>query len=334
MVGMSGYFGITSTRINLFRLLTLYAQIRFYVWSLFWIGAYFGLVSLNDWRVWYMIQCPVLSGSHWYASAYLAMIWVTPGLNWMGRSLSRMQYLIAIIGLLIAEFDACRGDREGRRAAFRGPDRGYSAVHLGIVYFMAGYCRLHAGLIPRIVILFLYGLVFKIVYEILKNPWLITNWLHNHWLGLWGCNFLLNTGSLYYDSVPAIILGLLTLCVCAGLELPAMIGNCFVFLGSFSFASYLIHDHPLCSHQLGDWWFRAPESRQTPELAQMNGYRYAISVFLFCTTIDVYRHYLWESCVVVNSASWRRVKKVWGILRPNCASDTTINRDRLGSNSH
>jgi hypothetical protein len=185
---------------------------------------------------------------------------------------------------------------------------------MGFMYFIAGYFRLHSRIVPRIAILLLYLFVFKIDYESHRDPKLAKAWLLEHGLGLWRCNFTLWIGALEYTNVLSISLAILTLLLCGGLEVTGPIGRSFTFLGSLAFAAYLIHEHPIWSEQLGDWWFRRAESIITPGMALFNGYRYTISVFLFSVAIDMYRNYFWERCVGIFWASWHTGQKIHDFL--------------------
>jgi hypothetical protein len=297
MAGMSGFFGVNSTRFNVFRVLTLYVQVRCYAFCGYLLADYFEVYTGTRVYRWSMQWVPVLGGTYWYASAYLIMVWVTPGLNYLARLLSRRQYLLVIVGLLVIEVDNCRAGHEGRRYQFYLLNRGYSASHLGIMYFLGGYCKLHSAIVPRIVIFLCYVVVFRIAYENERNPGAIQGWMVQLGLGLWNCNFDLDLGALEYTSLISISLTILTLYLCAVLNVSGPVGSGFTFLGLLSFASYLIHDHPVCSAKLGDWWFRKLESIPTPEMALINGYCYTISVFLFCGMIDMYRQYSWDVLV-------------------------------------
>jgi hypothetical protein len=124
-----------------------------------------------------------------------------------------------------------------------------SAIHLAFLYFIAGYFRLHPRMLPWIVIVVLFCLSFRMLYSIRRYSDFYRKWMERHRMGLWKCH----VGSskwMVRSNLASIICAMLSLCVCAGLYVPAPIGSAFTFLGSLSFASYLIHVHPAWSWKI------------------------------------------------------------------------------------
>jgi hypothetical protein len=318
-VGFSGYFGVTSLRFNLYRILTLFVQVRFYAWLGFQIGTSLGWVKLGYWYVFYMYYIPVANGMYWYASAYLFLALLAPGLNSMARVLSRIQYLIVILLLLFIEVDNCRGSRDGRHYVVLDLRNGKSAPHLAIIYFIAGYLRLHSRIFPRFFYWIAYYYTFKCQYHLLQSTQRLRSWLHNHYLGIFSCHFMITRPNQEPANLVNIVLTMLTIAIVEGIRLGGPIGKSFSFLGSLSFSVYLIHNHPVWGEVIPLWWFRAPEMISTPAMASVNQYRFTITVFVFCIIVDIYRHYFWENLADVVSGRWGAIKGfVLAIPRPTC----------------
>jgi hypothetical protein len=309
MAAISGYFGITSKRLNLSRLFTIYIQIRLYMFLGCWIGSKSGWVNMSDPYWWYMVRIPVLNGAYWYASSYLLLAFVSPALNLIGRELTRFQYLVAIIVLLVIEIDNCRFDRQGRRHKVIHLEDGYTACHLAIIYFIAGYFRLHPRLLPRFIFWILYGFTFRWQYNLLHSFQPVREWMSRHYLGPFTCHFWQRWEIPFSTNIVSITLTMLTLLIFEGIPITGSLGNCLSFLAGLTFAVYLIHDHPIWAERLGVRWFRQSEMIGTPAIALYNEYRFTITTFLFCVIVDLYRHYLWETLFNLISFMWKNVLK-------------------------
>jgi hypothetical protein len=113
-------------------------------------------------------------------------------------------------------------------------------------------------------------------------------WLERHGLGFWKCHFGLVGMYLEMASVFLMLCAMLTLCVCAVLDLTGATGSGIIWL---SFGAHLIHIDPIFESNMANWWLRRAESLATLELAMTNGYLATISVFVFCISADLLRHY-------------------------------------------
>jgi hypothetical protein len=180
------------------------------------------------------------------------------------------------------------------------------------VYFIAGYFRLHPRFFPRVVIWIVHALVFKLQFRLIHGAEGLLQWMTRHGMGLWGCHFGKALKSPSSTNVVSITLTMSTICSGAGIPLPDELGKPLAFLGSVSFAVYLIHDHQAWNGRIGQWFFRGAEMIKTPDIALMNGYRVTISTFLFCAAIETYRQYLWETLTTIVFAMWNRCEMIHG----------------------
>jgi hypothetical protein len=295
MAAISGYFGVTSTRLNIFRLITIQVEIWLYVYLGCCLATKLGWIDRQEPFYYYLIRTPVLTGAYWYASAYLIVAWISPGLNYMARSLTQFQYILVIIVLLVIEIDSCREERQGRVHPIFPLRDGYSASHLAILYFIAGYFRLHSRILPQFVIRILYLLTFKVQYNLVDDFWPPFQWMQNHGLGPFTCHFKKRIWGLpLQTNIVTLALTFLNLLVADGIHITGSFGTAVTFVGSFSFAAYLIQEHYALSWNYGPL-FRHKEMISTPEIALVNGFLFPSTLFFFTEMIDIYRHYLWET---------------------------------------
>jgi hypothetical protein len=303
MAAMTGFFGVKSTRLNFFRLCTLYIQVRVYVLAGCLLGHFFQWINPDEWYYWYVVRFPILSCHHWYASAYLVLALISPGINSIARGLTRIQYIAAISLIFLLELNT--GDEElnttPRNVLPMG--RGCTAAHLAIVYFLAGYFGLFAQALPDFCFWMMYCAVFCFEYCHIRDPRVIQDWLSSNGLGLYVKHFTLYFGVPIYSNVGSLALTLLTICVWKKVPISKGVGACVSFLGSLSFAVYLIHDTPpVVRKKLFVGMFRSTEIFADPVMAVPNVYRFTFDIFLVCAWIDTYRSYIWG---VLTDGWWR-----------------------------
>lgn len=99
---------------------------------------------------------PVYKGEYWYVTSYIGLLFLTPFINSVAKSLQKKSYMLCCsVGYVIFSIlpNILNSD------AF-GLDNGYGVIYLAYIYFVSGYFRYHGKEIQCWkIILLLFGVV-------------------------------------------------------------------------------------------------------------------------------------------------------------------------------
>jgi hypothetical protein len=284
LISLSGYFGVTS-RFNRRRLICLWLQISFYVNFGIQFALYRGKLKWDEgW--WFMSRFPILRPAYWFLSSYMQMALAAPALNLAANALTKSQYSVIWIGLLLYEITACRAPVHIFPIHY-----GYSPLHFMIIYFLAAYFRLHGNPLPGwltwLIIPFAYWAQYYLLNH--KVDGLFSPHLRNFACTLTGeyANYS-NLGSILLTFL--VMLGFRTFTITGG---P---GNAVCFVAAHIFAIYLTHQHPAFRSSFYHDWFRITENKGTPDICCRNHIRFVLTTCIASVLFDVYRAKLFALC--------------------------------------
>jgi hypothetical protein len=137
MLAISGYIGVTSGGFNKRRPFYLWLSLVLYQNVIVRFGVYMKWNNIDAY--WWIFKfTPISQTIWWFFTVYMFIMFLSPGLNHMACSLSKSSYVLVNVFLLAAEINT-------RRVGFFGHGNASGMVHGSIVYFLAGYFRLHGN---------------------------------------------------------------------------------------------------------------------------------------------------------------------------------------------
>jgi hypothetical protein len=300
MIAISGYFGPTSRGLNLRRLFCLWLAIVFYQAIETWFICWMDWVKYSRQHL-IRIIFPLLHNEYWFFTAYFGVMLASPALNLAARGLSKLSYGAVIFALFVIELN-------GRRVGhFLGVGSGYEVVHLGIVYFISGYFRVHGNPFHWRVLAWgwLAFAVFTLDYARFNSiAWLFP--------GPW------QTFTKAFTIVPSHHAGVLQLQLSTALVLfwttipvRGFLGVAASFAGGHAFAVYIIHDSTLIRPHIFRNLFRVLEWKSPPEIAAMNRIRCALTILLFGICVDSYRAAVFDRIGTMETTGREMIASGW-----------------------
>jgi hypothetical protein len=226
-----------------------------------------------------MSRFPILRPAYWFLSSYMQMALVAPALNVAANALTKMQYSLIWIALVMYEIGSCSA-----QAHLFPIHYGYSPLHFMIVYFLAGYFRLHGNPLPGWLTLAVVPFAFWGQYYLLNHK--IDGKFPEH-LRHFTCTL---TGEYAnYSNLGTILLTFLVMLSFRTFTLTGGPGNAVCFVAAHVFAIYLTHQHPAFRSSFYSEWFRAHEHKDPPWECCRNHIRFVFTTCLFSVLFDVYR---------------------------------------------
>lgn len=136
---ITGYFLVTKTEWNIKRFLSIYIQTVFYLVAITGLFIIFGHASLTDLVKSFFPLAPT-KFSYWFVTKYLGLVLLAPFLARLAQSLTKRQYQILVIILLLLNttfaFGFPFGDLYGG---------GWTLMWFICLFFCSGYIRLHGN---------------------------------------------------------------------------------------------------------------------------------------------------------------------------------------------
>jgi hypothetical protein len=278
MIAISGYFGPTSRGLNLRRLFCLWLSIVFYTAVQTAFSSWMGWIQYNfQYKLKFLT--PILHNEYWFLTEYFGVMLVSPALNGAARILSNSRYLAVLFTLFVIEINARRIGR------FMGLGAGYEAVHLGIVYFAAGYFRVHGNPFRWRVGAWVYLAFSAYVLDYARyNP---IAWLFPGKWGIVAPGFVVRQGQ--HSGVLQLQLTVALVLVWSTIPVRGGLGTVASFAGAHAFAVYILHDSNLMRPRIFGYFFRTGEFSAPPEAAFRHRMRFVFVVMLFAFACDSYR---------------------------------------------
>ena len=134
---ITGYFLITSTTLGVRRFLSIYVETVFYLVSITLVFLLSGQATWGDLAKSFFPLAPTKFG---YVTKYLGLILLAPFLSRLALSLSKKQYEVLLLILLLLNTTLVYGFPLGN--LYGG---GWSLMWFICLYFVAGYLRLHGN---------------------------------------------------------------------------------------------------------------------------------------------------------------------------------------------
>lgn len=139
----SGYFMVTS-EFKPKKLVVLWLQVFFYSATIYVGMAAAGLVP---WSVQDVLKAffPILGKTYWFATAYVAMVLLSPFLNLLIRAMDERRYrmLLVVLGVLYLSWTSFLPTLPWGFTYVADTSKGYSVLWFVCLYLLAGYLRLH-----------------------------------------------------------------------------------------------------------------------------------------------------------------------------------------------
>jgi hypothetical protein len=301
MIAISGYFGPTSRGLNLRRLFCLWLTIVFYqviqTWFICWMQ---WATYTTDHLI--RIFTPLAHTEYWYFTSYFAVMLVSPALNNAARGLSKSAYGAVIFTLFLIELIS------RRVGGFVGIGPGYEPVHLGIVYFIAGYFRVHGNPFRWRFLAWAWLALSAYAVDYARFNWI--GWLFP---GRWSSFFHafaivphLHSGVLQLQLSMAMLLCWSMVSLRGGLGAAASFG------GAHAFAAYIVHDSALMRPHVFHRLFRVLEWKWPADAATIGRIRFAITILIFGIMTDAYRGALFDRVGKLEMAVRQGIGSGWG----------------------
>lgn len=271
-VMITGYFSITNTSFRLRQVAKIFIEVLFYTVILHFVVKYMlGEENLqSDWRVF----LPIYTNQYWYITIYVGLMLLAPYISSFAIMLTKQQYRVLLIVLLIMNFQYLYGP-------IYGGNNGHSLFFFIFLYLLAGYFRLHgingfimkhAGMLSTITLL---GLSLAVILlNIIK--------VHH------GADGMILQGSANHGMIlfPSVLVFLWF----SGKKVDNTILNRLVRISPFMLGVYLIHEQKDVRTWL--WDHIMPEDFVIP--MPIFCVIVTFGLFLFCVFLDYLRAQLFE----------------------------------------
>lgn len=278
---ISGYVGV-DTKYKYTGIIQLWFQVIFYtllitcVFSL-WKPEVIGVKEV------FAALTPVISEEYWYFTAYFAMFFFIPFLNFLVNEMKQKhvyQLVISLVGVF------CIMQTLAHKDIF-GTFGGNSTLWLSILYIIGAYIKKYnvnkkitnkkAVLIYFICIILTWG--SKLFIEVIT-------------LKVFGTA---KGGSLLFmhTSPTILVAAVMMLIIFSNLEFKENIAKYIVFFGKCTFSIYLIHTHPLVWNNILNVLFSSYATLSTIifPFAIIGS---AMGIYVICTLIDIIRVYFFK----------------------------------------
>ena len=303
---ISGYMGVTSN-FRYRKMMTLWLQVAFYTVLITGAFAIFvpGSVGIMEWV---KAITPASSGQYWYFSAYFAMFFFIPFLNYLLNGLDPKN--LKALGLTIIVIFSIIPTVRHTDPFF--VDRGYTTIWLMSLYLIGGILR-KENLLEKF-----NGKVYFVGF------WICA-------LLAWGSKVLIESicfrltgevagGGVLVSNISTVII-LQAICL-LGMFLKVHITNKTInkvicTIAGTTFSVFVIHEHPLLKYQFLKGRF-ASYAEETPIIMVLKVLGTALVIFAVCSVIDLVRMQIFrvlrvkEHCDGLCEKMDKQVKKLLG----------------------
>ena len=283
---ISGYVGLNS-RFHYTNIVILWLRVVFYTLL---ITCTF-MILIPDIRSFVFIKIalsPVVNQQYWYFTSYFCLFFFTPLLNITIKNMTKKQCNATIIALIVL-FSIIQ---TLYRDIFSTAD-GYSALWLGILYFIGAYIKKYdICLNTKKAFLGYFSMVFLTWFAKLVAD-LIYNYLgDNYSISFTALN---NANNLICYTSPTIILCSVFLLLCfKNMKFSDNINKLIAIFSPFAFTIYLVHVHPLFWQYVLDGKLTFLVNLPTVFMV-ISLFLISISVFLLCSIIDYIRNVIFKT---------------------------------------
>jgi hypothetical protein len=233
MIGISGVFGIHSSRLNVRRIFLLWFQVWCYnrIWQM--------AGRISQWPMQLSpteMLFPVGTHNNWFVHSYFRVSFILPMLNVWLRSLTKLRY--ALLVLILCIFQVCDNyfiEKKRWLVYFPGDKTGRSPEFMVVMYVISGYFGLYGFPLPNfvaVVWLVIWGiLTYKFYHNdiVVKGRWAIPWVWHS-----------INLAEYEPRQVGLIIYGILELHSYRLLRIGRTLGNVICFFSMKSFVILLV----------------------------------------------------------------------------------------------
>lgn len=275
---ISGYVGISS-KYKLSNIMYLWIQAAFYdvIFTAVLITLKPENITLGK------VVCavlPVSSDAYWYFTAYFALFFFMPVINYMMHKMDKKQLNRMILPaiLLFSVLSTVAGIAGGD--IFR-ISNGYSLYWLLILYVIGAYLRKYQD---------------NYKYSSVRLFSIFMMCILSGWLGKWGIDFINGHLGLHFDNEillrynsPTMLLAAISLLLFAtDIKISQKIGKIIFKISGTTFGIYLIHDNPLIRENI--LLNRFGQIAKMPTLEMVVGIlTVSVAVFVICFCIDSLR---------------------------------------------
>lgn len=285
---ISGYVGVKS-KFKYSNIVMLWLQVFFYTGIITLLFSHFYPEMVGEQQIWNMIF-PAVKNQYWYFTAYLPMFFFIPFFNYAVNHMPQKQMramLIAAVILFSFLPSVFRTELFGAKISSTFYiSSGYNMMWLSVLYVIGAYVSKYNSFrsVPTVAC-FLTYLVAVIATHVFK--------------------FCTTNGSVAvnYTSPTILIAGFALLIGFSRLKFPRPIRAIIKFMSPAAFGVYLIHVHPLI-------WEKFMKFRYL-EFAEFETWYMvvavlvaALAIYLFCSAIDLVRHYIFKLLHLRKGLEW------------------------------
>ncbi|MBQ8309736.1 MAG: acyltransferase [Clostridia bacterium] len=289
---ISGYVGVKS-KFKYSNIVMLWLQVFFYTGIITLLFSHFYPEMVGEQQIWNMIF-PAAKNQYWYFTAYFAMFFFIPFYNYAVNHMPQKQMRVMIIAAVILfSFlpSVFRTELFGAKISNTFYiSSGYNMMWLSVLYVIGAYVSKYNSFssIPKPAC-FLTYFVAVIATHLFK--------------------FCTDNGSVAvnYTSPTILIAGFALLIGFSRLKFPRSVRAVIKFMSPAAFGVYLVHVHPLIwekfmklrYYEFGsfDTWYMV--------VAVLVA---ALVIYLFCSCIDLVRHYLFKLLHLRQGLEWLEKK--------------------------
>ena len=284
---LSGFVGLGG-RFRYANLALLWCQVAFYTLL---IPLVFALARPGTVGEWALLRgfFPAMSNHYWYFTAYFALFFFIPALNFLVERLGERQMkalaisLVAVFSILPTVFQtAVLPIFPGDLFIEYG---GYSPLWLAVLYILGAYVRKYDRLLSPGKALGLYAACVAVSWgEKMAVEW--------GWLRVTG-SFKSSGILVSYTSPTMLLAAFALLSLFYHLRIPKWAEKPIAFLAPMAFSVYLIHVHPLMWQHVMWGRFAAFGSCGTVKLA-LFVLAPALGIYLGCSAVDCVRSWIFR----------------------------------------
>lgn len=295
MMLISGFCGITSSRLNFQRLFVLWLQVMFYRKC--------GEIAIMNTSARFLIRDMffgffpfyrfLLDGAYWYVTVYFQLALLTPVLNAIGQNLTKLEFRVYIIAILMIFFFDCRVAHVEHR--FWGVS---SPLFMSGMYMIGGFLRYHQESLPVFFTLGLFVLSFCVRYYLSLGPW---KFMFQNKFRQFRCAL----GPPLAHSSDSFLAPLMMISGLAGIirvRLGKSLSDISLFLGEHSLSVFLIHNFPIYGvyitgalHRFSSKYVNA-----SAEVIVWNMILFDVNTYLICFFIDLFREFLFKIVFLIS----------------------------------
>ena len=297
---ISGYVSV-GAKYKYHKIITLWFQVVFYtiLVSICYMLKYPGTVGKETWI---RDLFPVITGEYWYFTAYVALFFCIPFLNYLLNTMERRKIeklLVSCIVLFsLIPTIVCRD-------VFY-LQSGYSFVWLIVLYLIGGYLKIY-----RIEDQISKKKSFAIYFLCIIVTWIVKIAAESFLPGVTK-SVPINNTLISYTSPTMLLAGITLFLSFVNLKIEKdFVKKAIGILGASSFSVYLIHTHSL-SCQILNGRFSSYAGGSVLNLIVLT-IVFPIMLYLICTAVDVVRAKLFVILKIdcFSQGIWGKITKIW-----------------------